>query len=87
MNVNKGAIKKGKKVNVPPQNREAFTSAIASSGNSKQEIQLLNREVVRMRGGGSRRLLEASGANSCTLFNDGSVLTTQTHKHLRLLQT
>lgn len=52
LNVNKGAIKKGKKVNVPPQNREAFTSAIASSGNSKQEIQLLNREVVRMRGGG-----------------------------------
>lgn len=52
LNVNNGAIKKGKKVNVPPQNREAFTSAIASSGNSKQEIQLLNREVVRMRGGG-----------------------------------
>lgn len=29
------------KVNIPPQAREAFTSAIASSGSSKQETQPL----------------------------------------------
>ena len=37
-------------MNVPPQIREAFTSAIASTGNGKQEIQLLKLAPPRMRG-------------------------------------
>ena len=52
-----------KKVNVPPQIREAFTSAMASSGDSKQEIQMLkSSQLAHARGYADCRLLQTPTA-------------------------
>ncbi len=67
-------------MNVPPEIREAFTSAIASSGNSKQEIQLLNRDLLRMRG-----VTQTPPTAACYLLLSRLILKTNKKKTTKLI--